>query len=356
MKIDGIRWAVHETPRTQALTITRGTAATATNVLVRLESGNLVGFGNACPNDVTGEDRDSVVRGLEVLAGEFRGAEIEKSLHLADRMDRALAGNPAAKAGVDIAFHDALAKAAGQPLARFLGGNRTSIVTDMTIGILDLDATVKRALHWVSRGFRALKVKVGLDPEGDADRVRAVRETVGPEVELRVDANQGFRYPVAFRFSRDIAGLRIAFFEQPLPAEDLNGMKLLTEASPIPIMADEAVLTPKDAMKVRWAGAAKAVNLKLMKHGGIQRTLEVNTVCESAAFPTMVGCMGESAVSITAALHLALATPNVRWADLDSHFHLARDAVVDPLRFEGGRLHLPEGPGLGIRVDESLFR
>ena len=354
MRIDRIRWAIHETPRTQPLTIARGTATTATNVLVRLESGNLVGHGSGCPNDVTGETRESVARAIETLAQGLRGREVEKPIHLADAMDRVLPGNPAAKAGVDSAFHDALARSRGVPLFRWLGGARPSILTDMTIGIMDLDDAVERARHWVAHGFRALKLKVGLGPEGDALRVRGVRDAVGPGVEIRVDGNQGFRYADALRFARDIAPLGIAFLEQPLAAGDLDGMKLLTEVCPIPIMADESVLTPEDAMKVRWAGAAKAVNLKLMKHGGIQRALEVNTICESAGYPTMVGCMGESVVSIAAGLHVALASANVRWADLDSHFHLLRD-VAEPLRFEGGALHAPDAPGLGLRVDEALF-
>jgi len=354
MRIDRIRWAVHETPRTEPLTITRGTATTATNVLVRLESGNVVGHGSGCPNDVTGETGESVLRAIQTLAEGLRGREVEKPLHLADAMDQALLGNPAAKAAVDIAFHDALATSRGVPLYRWLGGARPSILTDMTIGIMSLDEAVERARHWAAQGFRALKVKVGLDPEGDARRLRAVRDAVGRGIEIRVDGNQGFGVPDTLRFARDIAPLGIAFLEQPLPAGDLDGMKLLTETCPIPVMADESVLTPQDAMKVRWAGAAKAVNLKLMKHGGIQRSLEVNTICESAGFPTMVGCMGESVVSIAAGLAVALASPNVRWADLDSHFHLLRD-VARPLRFEGGALYPGEGPGLGLRVDNTRF-
>jgi len=129
----------------------------------------------------------------------------------------------------------------------------------------------------------------------------------------------------------------------------LNGMKVLTENSPIPVMADEMVLTPQDAMRVRWGGCAKAVNLKLMKHGGLQRAIEVNTVCESAGLPTMVGCMGEPQLSIAAALHFALAENNVRWIDLDSHFNIASDPTSG-LRFERGHLVAPTKPGLGIDV------
>ncbi|OGS50389.1 MAG: hypothetical protein A3K65_00835 [Euryarchaeota archaeon RBG_16_68_12] len=355
MRLDAIAWAVHETPRKEPFVIASGSATTATNVIVRVESGDLVGYGNACPNSVTRETRESVVAALGLLARALRGREFETPLEFADAMDGVLAGNPAAKAGLDIAFHDLVAQARELPLYRLLGGGtRDRMPTDLTIGIMDLESAVSKARQAVRDGFRALKVKVGTAPEKDLERLRAVREAVGPAIELRVDGNQGFFLDSAIGFAKAIAPLGVVLFEQPLPASDLNGMKLLTEASPVPVMADEMVLTPQDAMKVRWGGCARAVNLKLMKHGGLQRAAEVNAVCESAGYPTMVGCMGESVVSIAAGLHLALANGNVRWADLDSHLSLVRD-VAGPLRFEGGELVAPPGAGLGVRVDEALF-
>jgi len=355
MRIDAISFSVLEVPRREPFVIASGSATTATNVLVRIEGGSFLGVGTACPNTVTMETRDTVVAALNALARALKGEEFETVPAFVDAMDVALPGNPSAKAGLDIAFHDALAKDRGVPLYRLLGGGfRESFPTDMTIGILDLEATVARARHWVREGFRALKIKVGLDPADDLERLRAVREAAGPTIELRVDGNQGFSLEDALRFGPPLADLGVVVFEQPLPATDLNGMKVLTENCPVPVMADEMVLTPKDVMRVRWGGCAKAVNLKLMKHGGIERAIEVNTVCESAGFPTMVGCMGESVVSIAAGLHFALSRRNVKWADLDSHFQLLRDAA-EPLRFEAGMLHAPSGPGLGIRVDDALF-
>src|SRR5438445_3126867 len=123
-------------------------------------------------------------------------------------------------------------------------------------------------------------------------------------------------------------------------------MRVLTESSPIPSMADEMVLTADDAKKVRWANAAKAVNLKLMKHGGICRATDVNTICESAGYPTMVGCMGEPQISIAAALAFALGQKNVRWLDLDSHFNLAEDPSRG-LEVAAGELLAARPPGPG---------
>jgi len=356
LRLDSISYGVHESPRKEPFVIASGASTSSTNVIVRAESGNLVGFGNACPNSVTKETRDTIVRALAILSKALKGRDFEKSLDFADAMDAALAGNPAAKAGLDIAIHDLRAQDRGVPLYQSLGGGfRDRMLTDMTISIMEAVATVEKARHWVAEGFRALKVKVGLEPAGDVRRLRAVREAVGPGIELRVDGNQGFSLQSALAFAKEIAPLDVVLFEQPLPAADLNGMKVLTENSRVPVMADEMVLTPQDAMRIRWGACARAVNLKLMKHGGLLRASEVNAVCESAGLPAMVGCMGESVVSVAAALHFALANRNVRWADLDSHFNLERD-VAPRLRFEGGELIAPTGPGLGVRVDDDVFR
>jgi len=354
MRVDGISYRVHESPRTEPFLIASGSSTTSTNVIVRMESGNRVGYGNACPNSVTKETRDTIVKALDALIPAVRRREFPTILEFADAMDKVLERNPAAKAGLDIAFHDLRAQEKGVPLFRFLGGgSRDRMRTDMTIGILESEATVAKARHWVAQGFRALKVKVGLEPAGDVRRLRAVREAVGPGIELRVDGNQGFSLQAALAFAKEIAALDVALLEQPLPATDLNGMKVLTEESKVPVMADEMVLTPQDAMRVRWGGCARAVNLKLMKHGGLYRAAEVNAVCESAGLPTMVGCMGESVVSVAAGLHFALANGNVRWADLDSHMALVRD-VAPALRFEAGDLVAPSTAGLGVRAD-ALF-
>ncbi len=223
------------------------------------------------------------------------------------------------------------------------------MTTDMTIGIMDTRGAVERAQRWAQSGFRALKVKIGRDPKSDLDRLRAIRGAVGPRIEVRIDGNQGYTWSQALSFARAAKDLDISVFEQPVAKTDLEGMRVLTESSPIPIMADEMVLTPDDAKKVRWANAAKAVNLKLMKHGGISRAIDVNTICESAGYPTMVGCMGEPQISIAAALAFALAQKNVRWLDLDSHFNLAEDPSKG-LRFENGELIAPDRPGLGVTL------
>src|SRR6266568_1754253 len=309
MRIDFIEYSSAAIPRKEPFTIAKGSSTVAENVLVVVHSGSLAGHGAGAPTDVT---RESLVSAMDAIKGMVRALEgftFEKPREVADKMDKVTPGNPSVKAAIDIAIHDLVAQAAGVPVYRYLGGTRDRMATDITIGIMDTPSAVARARAFARAGFHALKIKVGRDPRGDLDRLRAIRGEVGPTIEMRV----------------------------------------LTESSPIPIMADEMVLTADDAKKVRWANCAKAVNLKLMKHGGICRAIDVNTICESAGYPTMVGCMGEPQISIAAGLAFALAHKNVRWIDLDSHFNLAEDPSSG-LRFENGELVLPSTPGLGVSL------
>lgn len=335
--------------RRERLTIARGSYESAHLMFAFVHIGDLVGQGCAAPSEVTRESMLTVGNAMQTLVKGLRGFEFLKPAEVADRMDRIVPGNPSAKAAIDIAVHDVLARIAGVPLYRYLGGTADRMVTDMTIGIMPTPAAVDRARRWVSHGFRALKVKVGTNPQSDLERVRAIRSAVGPSVEIRVDGNQGYAWGQALQFIRQAKDLNVSLFEQPTNASDYEGMRVLTESSPVPIMADEMVQTAEDVKKVKWGNAAKAVNLKLMKHGGIARSAEIDTLCTSAALPTMVGCMGEPQLSIAAGLHFALASKNVRWLDLDSYFNLAEDPSTG-LRFADGQLIAPTKPGLGIDV------
>lgn len=350
MKIDFIECTSVELPRKEAFTIARGTTNVAPNVLVAVHAGSMVGYGSGAPSDVTRETIVSAMDALKILVRALRDFTFRTPREVADKMDKVIPGNPSAKAAVDIAVHDLVAQEAGVPLYRYLGGVKDRMPTDMTIGLMGVSDAVERARLAVRQGFRALKVKVGADPQRDLERLRAIRASVGPAIELRVDGNEGYTWSQALGFARAARDLNIAIFEQPVAASDYEGMRVLRESSPIPIMADEMVLTAEDAKKVRWSNAAHAVNLKLMKHGGIARTIDVNTICESAGYLTMVGCMGEPQISIAAGLAFALAHKNVRWIDLDSHFSLAEDPSSG-LRFEGGELIVPSSPGLGVGID-----
>ncbi len=349
MELELIEYSALTIPRKERFTIARGSSDVAETYWVFVHSGGLVGQGCGAPSEVTRETPATMAEALKTLVKGLKGFEFHQPREIVDRMDKLLPGNPAAKAALDIAVYDLAAQVAGLPLCRYLGGTRDRMVTDMTIGIMPTPAAVQHARRWTADGFRALKVKVGRDPQLDLERLAAIRSAVGPRVELRIDGNEGFTWGQALSFARAARELDVAFFEQPVPATDLEGMRVLAESSPIPIMADEMVLTPEDAKKVRWANAAKAVNLKLMKHGGIGGTMEVDTICSSAGYRTMVGCMSEPQLSIAAGLHFGLASPNVKWLDLDSYFNLASDPSSG-LTFKNGHLVVTNKPGLGVDV------
>jgi len=347
MRLDDLEFFVVHLPRKWTFRTSRSASDTATQVLVRLVADGIEGWGNACPNSVTGETAETIAAVLDTIRLETRGFEFARPLDLWMKVESLVAGNRAAKAGVDVAAWDITAKLAGKPLHALLGSTRDRFPTDMTLSLLPLEETLEHARRSVDAGFRALKVKVGEGVEADVRRVVAVREAVGEAVELRVDANQAFTAETALAFLRGVGLAKIALLEQPLPASDLEGMQHLTAVSPVPILADESATTAEDVMRLRWGRCCHGVNLKLMKCGGITPALEMAAVCESAAFPIMVGCMGESAVSILAGLHFALAQKSLKWLDLDSHLNLRGDVCAGPV-IRGGSLVAPERPGLGL--------
>jgi len=347
--IDSIVWKSFVNRRTSTFTISTGSSDVEENVIVKVISGDEFGIGNASPSRVTQETLQSIEAFIASTPKKLSGTDETDLLKLHQRLDAIAPGNTAAKAGIDIAIFDLLSKRDKKPLYKFLGGSRDRIMTDMTIGIEPKEVTVKKALLHFKAGFRALKLKVGLDLEEDIRRVAAVREAVGPRVELRIDANQGYTVEKAIKFSEAMGPYDIAVIEQPVPADDYVGLKAVTQASAIPIMADECVKSVLDARKVAREGDADMINVKLMKSAGINDAVMINKLAESTDMNTMIGCMGEIQVSIAAGLHFALSSKNVRFADLDSHFSIVDDPSSG-LIFSEGYLVASEVPGLGIKT------
>lgn len=336
--------------RASTFRIATGSSDQEENVLVRVRAGALFGVGAANPTDVTHETLGSIHSFLSKVPRKLLDTDEHDVAKLHKRLEAIAPGNTAAKAAVDCAVHDLLAKEQGRPLHAILGdAGRTRMLTDMTIGIEGKDITVKKAVQHYKRGFRALKVKVGLDIDGDIRRVAAVRDAVGPKVELRVDANQGYTVEQAIRFCEEMATLGVVVVEQPVKAEDLAGLKRVTDASRVDVMADECVRSLADAKRVVKDRAVDMINIKLMKSAGLDGAVAIDRLAADAGIGTMVGCMGELQVSIASGLHFALSSENVRYADLDSHFNMLDDQTSG-LEFEDGHLLAPKGPGLGIRT------
>jgi L-alanine-DL-glutamate epimerase-like enolase superfamily enzyme len=246
-----------------------------------------------------------------------------------------------------MALWDLLGQAAGLPVWKLLGGARQRIRTSVTIGILDEPQTLEQADRWRAAGFTSLKLKGGLDPAQDAARLCRVRERVGPDVELSLDANQGYTVEQAGEFLRGCGGAGLAYLEQPTPSNRPDGLALVQRHSPVPIMADESLLTPADALELASMRAVQRFNIKLQKTGGLLVAAEVDAIAAAAGIGVMVGCMDECALGIAAGLAFALGRANVTHADLDGHLTLADDPTSGAVVCRDGWLLGGDQPGLG---------
>ena len=258
-------------------------------------------------------------------------------------------GTPSARCAFDIAFYDLLGLAAGLPLHRLLGGYRYRIQTSVTLSLLPLKETVEMAQERARQGFRILKLKGGLDPDGDVRRVQAVH-TALPHLILRLDADQGYTVRQALDVAHALEGM-LEMLEQPTPAADLHALREVTRRSPVLILADESLTGPPSALEIVSQHAAHGLSVKLTTCGGLHCARQVDAIARAARMAIMVGCINEPALLIAAGLGLALSSPNVRYGDLDGHFDLVGDPTRPGFTFEDGWLVARDVPGLGCTVE-----
>jgi len=331
-------------------TIAYEQVSSATNIFLRIETDKgISGFGCAAPDKpVTGETPDGATADLrDVAAPLLQGEDPIRYVWLLDRLTQALPNSPSARAAVDMALFDILGKSAGLPVWRLLGAFRESIRTSVTIGVLPHGETLDRARDLLGQGFTCLKLKGGVDADDDVDRVMAVREAVGPDIELRFDANQGYTVDEARTFVHRTRTANLELLEQPTPQGQPDLLGRVTQSVSIPVMADESLLSLRDAFRLARDDLADMVNVKLMKTGGIFEALQINAVARAARLEVMVGCMDEAGLAIAAGLHYALSRKNVAYADLDGHLDLLDDPSHDAVTLKNGVLYPSDKPGLG---------
>jgi L-alanine-DL-glutamate epimerase-like enolase superfamily enzyme len=266
-----------------------------------------------------------------------------------DELSALTEGTPSALCAFDLAFYDLLGLAADMPLYRLLGGYRSRIHTSITISIAGVDASVALARQRAAQGFRILKIKGGLDPEQDVQRVRAIRAAL-PRFTLRLDADQGYTVQQALDVARALEG-KLEMLEQPTPADDLESLGQVTRQSPVPILADESVSEPTSALEVANHRAADGMSIKLSACGGLRCARQIDTIARVAQMNTMVSCVNQPALLTAAGLSFALSSRNVEYGDLDGHFDLSNDPTLPGFRVEEGWLIATEVPGLGCRVE-----
>lgn len=312
----------------------------------------ITGYGEAGPLEfVTGDNLDSCM----VIAKAFREKLIGEDPLAIQRihaiMNGMFHGHTAVKAAVDIACYDIAAKRAGLPLYRYLGGSNPRFESDVTIGIRSPKEMAAECVEWKEKGFSILKIKLGDNVMTDLERIRAIRTAVGDDVTLRVDANQGWTVKETLAAEPVLQEFGIELLEQPVRDSDYAGLKRITDRAVLPVVADESCHLPEDAAKLMAMQACDGINIKLMKCGGIEPALRINAISEANHRFCMLGCMGESVIANTAAMHLFAAMDNIQKADLDITFFSHCDWITGGFTSRGGEITLTERPGIGIDVD-----
>jgi L-Ala-D/L-Glu epimerase len=337
---------------TPFVTARRTTTTVETIVVEVVDSDGARGFGEA-PQvwRVTGESlagADACIAGP--LGDVVRGGNPDDVADLSAAVADAVVGNYGAKAAVEVALHDLAARRVGLSLPMFLGTTRHEVGTDVTISAGEPAALARDAAKRVGEGFRVLKLKIGTDVDTGVAGVLAVREAVGAEVQIRVDANQGWtpRQAIVAIHRLEDAGAGLEFVEQPVPAADLDGLARVTAAVDTAVMADESVFGLRDLAAVISAGAADLVNVKLAKCGGLTTARAMLQLAAAHGVGTIVGSMMEGPAGVGAAASLAAAYPTTLTSDLDAAWWASCTPVVGGLVYDGPTVVLPQAPGLGI--------
>jgi o-succinylbenzoate synthase len=339
-----------DVPLVDPFVISRGVLSCAECGFVRvtLEDGT-AGYGEIAPfAALTGETRDSSVAAARGMGGALAGEAASHWEAIAARLAASHPGEPAARAGIECALVDATARAIGIPLFEYLGAaDVRERTTDITIPILDEARIDELAARWYGRGFRVFKLKVGINPDGDARRLERLAGRF-QDAAFILDANQGFDPIQAVSFARSLAPWRdrILMIEQPVPREDIAGLAAVRQASPVPVAADEAVFSLADARRVIDAGAADIVNLKIMK-SGFAETHAIARAVREAGLRLMIGGMMETRLAMAFSYAVVLGIGGIEFLDLDTPLLLASDPHAGGFQYDGPRLSLWPEPGVG---------
>src|SRR5688500_9213572 len=301
-------------------TIATGTMHFAQNTFIRVHTDTgLTGVGecSAC-RMIAGETQATCFEMAKDFAGLWKNKDASDIKARRAELHSYTAFNATIKSAFDMALYDLAAKKAGLPLYKFLGGRQKEPETDLTIGIDTPASMAATARDFIQRGVRIIKIKLGKNAKEDVERVRLIREAVGNDILLRIDANQGWSYEDALFALQSMGEYNIQFCEQPMRYWDDDKLPALVKASPVKIMADESVFDHYDAERIINAKACDYVNIKFAKSGGIHEAIKIHDTCKQHGIPCMMGGMLESRIALSAFAHFAMAHDNIIFYDMDT--------------------------------------
>jgi len=367
MKITKVEIIHENLELTRPYTIAYRTIKAVENIFLILHlADDTIGIGCAAPAPgVTGEsvvDSESALR--NVVEPQLHGQSIHQFPALLARLRHQLLETPAALAAVDIALHDAFTRHLGLRLVDWWGAVHTTLPTSITIGILSVEETLEQAREHLATGFRVFKLKTGRTVPEDVEVFTRLRELIGPDLPIRIDANQGYQPADLVAFADATRLLDVEFYEQPFPTghhrsivrhtaeiAGIDAQLLLPPALRTICAADEDLHHATDALELAARPQPFGIfNIKLMKCGGLEEARKIAFIAKRTGIDLMWGCNDESIVSITAALHAAMASPATRYLDLDGSLDLARDLVTGGFVLENGYLSIGDGLGLGCKL------
>lgn len=340
--------------------ISLGATTHAENIIVRIKTdGGITGFGECSPSmPINGENTGTCFAVAEYLGRVLAKRDPLDIAGCSRLMDAVIFGNTSIKSAFDIALHDIASQHAGLPLYKFLGGgNNRRLHTDYTVSLGDAAKMAEEAADIKNSGFLYIKVKLGDNRKDDVERIRRIRAAIGDEIPLRLDANQGWDPETATGVLNDLASSNIQYCEEPIPRWDFMSLPRVRKASPIPVMADESCLDHNDAKRLISLGACDYINIKLGKSSGLYKAGKIAALAREAGMKMMVGGFLETRLAFTASAHFSLSNDHIAFSDFDSPLMMEEDPVQGGITYgDRGLINIPEGPGLGARVDESFLK
>lgn len=348
-------------PLKEPFVISLGPIYNAENIIVIIRTADgCAGYGECSPYmTINGESVDTCFIVGQYLAKALKGRDALALDDCSRIMDSIIYANSSIKSAFDMALHDIAAQQADVPLYKFLGGeNNKKLETDMTISIGTPEKMCTDAIRFKEQGFPAIKVKLGESLEKDVARIKAIREGIGNEIPLRIDANQGWPTAAeAIAVLKALSPYNIEHCEEPIPRWLFTELAKVSQQSPIPIMADESCGDHHDAERLIALKACSLFNIKLGKSSGFVKALKIIALASSAGMHLQIGGFMESRLGMTAAAHLALTDEHILHCDFDTPLMFTADPVKGGIAYkEKGVIEVPDKPGLGAVVDEAWLK